>query len=40
MPGGMAWNSEDGEDFALLEGGDMDVQVFIDDDDVDSGEED
>jgi hypothetical protein len=40
MPGGMAWNSEDGEDFALLEAGDMDVQVFIDDEDVDSGEED
>jgi periplasmic protein CpxP/Spy len=40
MPGGMAWSDEDGEDFALLEGGDMDVQVFIDGEEIDGGDED
>lgn len=40
MPGGLAWSSEDGEDFALLDGGDMDVQVFIDGEEVEAGDED
>ncbi|WGM37401.1 Spy/CpxP family protein refolding chaperone [Caulobacter sp. NIBR1757] len=39
-PGGMAWNSEDGEDFAMLEGEDMDIQVFIDGEEIDGGDED
>jgi hypothetical protein len=40
MPGGMAWSDMDGEDFAMLEGGDIDVQVIVDDEDVGSGDED
>lgn len=40
MPGGMAWNGEDGEDFAMLDGEDMDVQVFIDGEEIEAGDED
>ena len=40
MPGGMAWSSEDGEDFAMLDGEDIDVQVIIDGEDVGAGDED
>ena len=38
-PGGMAWNSQDGEDLAMLEDDDMDVGLFIDGDEV-PGDED
>ena len=40
MPGGMAWNSEDGEDFAMLDGEDMDIQVIIDGEEVVGGDDD
>ncbi|MDB5470803.1 MAG: hypothetical protein JWR84_2363 [Caulobacter sp.] len=40
MPGGMAWNSEDGEDFAMLDGDYIDVQVIVDDEEVDGGDDD
>lgn len=40
MPGGMAWSSEDGEDFAMLDGDDMDVQVFIDGEEIDGDDDD
>ena len=39
MPGGMAWNSEGGEDFAMLDDEDMDIQVIIDGEEVDGDDD-
>lgn len=39
MPGGMAWNDEDGIDLAMLDDQDIDVQVFIDGEEVGGDDE-
>ncbi len=40
MPGGMAWNDEDGEALAMLDGEDIDVRVIVDGEEVDLGDDD
>ena len=40
MPGGMAWDDVDIEEFAMLDGEDMDVQVIIDGEEFGPGDED
>lgn len=40
MPGGVAWEDLDMEEFAMLEGDDIDVQVILDDEEFGPGDED
>jgi len=40
MPGGMAWSDMDGEAFAMLDGEETDVQVFVDGETFGPGDED